>query len=58
MFSGMARDLMPSVQSDWSDFIATALEPKRERRFKDAEDMLAVLRKLKPSLLQAEGLET
>ncbi len=51
MFSGMAKDLMPSVKSEWSDFIANALEPNRERRYENAREMLDVLRKLKPIIL-------
>lgn len=51
MFSGMARDLSPHVRPEWSDFVAKALEPKPERRYENADVMLAELRKLKNLLL-------
>jgi serine/threonine-protein kinase len=54
MFSGMAKDLSPAVPEAWSDFIAKALQPKRENRFADGADMLQALRKLKPELLRTE----
>ena len=50
MFTGMARDLSAAVPRVWSDFMTKALVPKREQRFRDAEEMLAALRAIAPGL--------
>ena len=50
MFTGMARDHSVSVPRAWSDFMAKALVPKRDQRFRDAEEMLAALRVIAPGL--------
>ncbi len=52
MFSGMAKDLSPTVPAIWSDFIAKALEPKRDKRYQDVGQMLESLRNLKSELLR------
>jgi len=54
MFTGMARDLNVAVPRAWSDFMAKALVPKREQRFRDAEEMLAALRAIAPGLRTAD----
>lgn len=58
MFTGMACDHSPAVPRAWSDFIAKALRPRREDRYRDAGEMLAALQKLAPALLaqsEAQG---
>ena len=51
MFTGMACDHSASVPRPWSDFIAKALSPRRDDRFRDAGHMLSELQALAPSLL-------
>jgi serine/threonine protein kinase len=55
MFTGMARDHSPAIPQAWSDFIAKALMPKREQRFRDAEEMLSALRAIAPGLRAGDG---
>ncbi len=54
MFSGMAKDLSPSVPVAWSDFIARALRPKKEQRYPGADAMLQELRMIAPALAKME----
>jgi serine/threonine-protein kinase len=54
MFTGMARDHSPGVPKAWSDFVAKALTPKREQRYRNAEEMLADLRAIAPGLRAAD----
>jgi serine/threonine protein kinase len=55
MFTGMAADHSPGVPRVWSDFVAKALQAKRENRFRDAGEMLEALRAIAPGLLAAEA---
>jgi serine/threonine-protein kinase len=55
MFTGMAHDHSPAVPRVWSDFIAHALQPSRDKRFASAGHMLAELRALAPGLLALEA---
>ena len=55
MFTGMAHEHSPTVPRIWSDFIAHALQPKREKRFASAEHMLADLRAIAPALRTQEA---
>ncbi|MBW8888660.1 MAG: serine/threonine protein kinase [Fibrobacteres bacterium] len=54
MFTGMARDLSAAVPRAWSDFMSKSLVPKREQRFRDAEEMLAAMRAIAPGLRAAD----
>lgn len=55
MFSGTAIDLLPTTPAPWSEFIATALAPRREDRFPDAAAMRARLKELAPLLQGLDG---
>ena len=55
MFTGMAHDHSPIVPRIWSDFISRSLQPKRELRFADAEQMLTHLRAIAPGLRAQEA---
>jgi hypothetical protein len=57
MFTGMARDLSPAVPQAWSDFMAKALLPKRDMRYRDAGEMLQALRTIAPLLRGAEAAD-
>lgn len=54
MFTGMACEHSPLVSAAWSDFIAKALRPRREERYRNATEMLSSLKTLAPTLL-AQG---
>jgi eukaryotic-like serine/threonine-protein kinase len=54
MFTGMARDHSPMVPEAWDAFIAKALLPGKESRYRDAGDMLAALHKITPGLLASD----
>ncbi len=55
MFTGSARDHSSATPRAWSDFIAKALMPKREQRFRDAQEMLSALRTIAPGLRAGDG---
>ncbi len=55
MFTGMPIDHSPSVPRAWNDFVAKALQTKRDNRYKDAKEMLATLRTIAPSLLKMDS---
>jgi hypothetical protein len=53
----MVRDHSQAVPQAWSDFMAKALRPKREQRYRDAAEMLGALRAIAPGLKgAAEGV--
>lgn len=59
LFTGMIRDHNPLLPPTWSDYVAMALRPDRNNRYRDAAEMLAALKRLAPSLIlweQAQGL--
>ena len=55
MFTGMAVEHSPAVPLVWSDFVAKSLKAKRDDRFRDAAEMLSVLRSITPALMAAEN---